>query len=146
MNTFSRIAVTATTLALFGCATGYQSSDNPLTGMFGGYWDEKGPGQLIKVGFDGNGYISNDKVATYLLYRCAEVAAREGSDYFILYQNLPAAVADRRSTERTVGTVGGKASSYAYILLSNAPGDGVMSSAEVMQRLEPVVKSTGGKS
>lgn len=146
MNKLCRIIVTATTLALCGCATGYQSSDNPIAGIFGGYWDTKGPGQLIKVGFDGNGFITKDKVGAYLLYRCAEVAKREGSDYFILYPNLPSAISDRRATERAVSSIGGKAASFAYILLTNEPGDGVLSSAEVIQRLEPEVNPAGGQS
>ena len=129
------VVMGALALVLGGCATGYQSSSNPIAGMFGGYWDQKGPGQLIKVGFDGNGFISREKVGTYLLYRCAEVAKREGSDYFIFYENLPAAVGDRRSSERSVGTIGGKASTFAYILLTKTPGEGVMSSGEVIARL-----------
>lgn len=131
---------------LCSCATGYQSATNPVAGMFGGYWDKKGPGQLIKVGFDGNGYISKDKVGIYLLYRCAEVAKREGSNYFIMYENLPSAIADRRSAERSVSTTGGKAVSFAYILLTKAPGNGVLSSSDVIKRLGSEVRSTGDQS
>ncbi|WP_428382126.1 CC0125/CC1285 family lipoprotein [Nevskia ramosa] len=139
-HVLSAIAV----LALTGCATGYERAERPFTGAFGGsggYWDKKGPGRLIKVGFHGNRFIDTDKVGVYLLRRCAEVSKREGSEYFILYQTLPDAVGDRRSSGRSVDTVGGSADSYAYILLTNKPGVGVLSSAEVIKRLQGEVNS-----
>ncbi|MDP1539460.1 MAG: hypothetical protein Q8L72_02250 [Moraxellaceae bacterium] len=145
MNKFCKIVVIVTTLALCGCATGYHSATNPILGFTGGYWDEKGPGRLIKVGFNGNGFISNEKVGVYLLYRCAEVAKREGSKYFILYSSIPSAISDHRVSERAVSTVGGKPMTFAYILLTNEPGQGVLSSSEVISRLMPELKSTGGK-
>lgn len=130
----------AAAMLLGGCATGYNDAKNPLLGFAGGYWDQKGPGELIKVGFAGNAYITKEKVGTYLLFRCAEVAKREGKPYFALYQNLPSAVADRRSSEKTVTTVTGKPTSYAYILLFDGPAEGLMSAADVIARLGPEVK------
>ena len=123
-----------------GCATGYQDQSNPLVGFTGGYWEKKGPGKLIKVGFDGNSIVERDKVGTYLLYRCAEVAQREGSSYFVMYANLPAAIMDKRTSGRTVATTGGKPSTYAYILLKDQEGRGVLSVKDTIERLKPEVK------
>jgi hypothetical protein len=135
-----------TALALLaGCATGYQDASNPLTGWTGGYWEEKGPGELVKVGFGGNGYIAREKVGTYLLYRCAEIARREGKPYFALYQDLPAAVMDRRAPEKSVGTITGKPSAYTYILFFDAPAPGLLSTSELLARLEPEVKASPAK-
>ncbi|HKQ81194.1 MAG TPA: hypothetical protein VJS42_03275 [Steroidobacteraceae bacterium] len=122
------------------CATGYQSATNPLVGWMGGYWDKKSPGDLIKVGFAGNGFIDPHKAGVYLLYRCAEVAQREHKEYFLLYENLPAAIADRRSTEKTVTTITGKPTIYAYILLLDQPEGPVLSAPDLITRLKPEVK------
>lgn len=127
-------------LMLAGCATGYHDATNPLTGWSGGFWDSKGPGQLIKVGFSGNGYITREKVGTYVLYRSAEVTRREGKEYFVMYDSLPAAISDRRSSERKVSTIGGKAATYVYVLLKTEPGPDVLSASEVINRLGPEVE------
>jgi hypothetical protein len=125
---------------LSGCATGYQNAANPLIGWMGGYWDQKGPGELIKVGFAGNGFIEREKVSVYLLYRCAEIAQREGKEFFVLYENLPAAIADRRSGEKSVGTITGKPTGYVYILLLDQPSGYVLQADDVIARLKPQVK------
>lgn len=125
---------------LSGCATGYQSVSNPLVGWMGGYWETKGPGDLIKVSYAGNSYIERNKVSTYLLYRCAEIAQREGKEFFVLYENLSAAIADRRSSEKSVGTITGKPTGYAYILLLDQPSGYVLSAEEVIARLKSQIK------
>lgn len=125
---------------LVGCATGYQDAKNPILGITGGYQEEKGPGELIKVSFSGSAYTPREKVGVYLLYRCAEIAQRENKPYFAMYSTLPAAVMDKRSTERVTGTFIGKATSYAYILFFNGPAPGLLSTKEVLARLEPEVK------
>ncbi|CAN7210303.1 hypothetical protein LJR143_000567 [Pseudoxanthomonas sp. LjRoot143] len=127
-------------MLLSACATGYHSASNPILGLTGGYWDQPGPGRLIKVGFSGNGYITPDKVATYLLFRCAEVAQREGGSHFIFYTSLPDAIDDRRSSERKVNALGGKPATYAYILVVPGEEPDALSAADVISRLEPVVK------
>jgi len=134
------LAAMAMVVALSSCATGYHSATNPILGLSGGYWDQPGPGSLIKVGFSGNGYITSDKVATYLLYRCAEVTQREGGSHFVFYTSLPDAVADKRSSERVVSALGGKPATYAYILLVPADAAQALSAEEVITRLGPVVK------
>jgi hypothetical protein len=125
---------------LAGCATGYHDASNPLLGFTGGYWEQKGPGELVKVGFGGNALISREKVGTYLLYRCAEIAKREGKAYFAFYTSLPAAVADRRSVEKTVTTITGKPATFAYILFFDTPGENLLSTSELLVRLGPEVK------
>ncbi|HVI57452.1 MAG TPA: hypothetical protein VM619_01065 [Luteimonas sp.] len=125
---------------LVGCATGYHSANNPILGYTGGYWDTHGPGSTIKVGFSGNGFITGEKVGTYLLYRCAEVTKREGGSHFVLYQSLVDAVADRRSSERTVRTIGGKPATYAYIWIVAGDEDGALSADDILARLGPEVK------
>lgn len=135
--------------ALSACATGYHSASNPILGLSGGYWDHPGPGRLIKVGFSGNGFITREKVSTYLLFRCAEVARREGGSHFVFYTSLPDAIGDKRSSERTVGALGGKPSTYAYILVVPPDEQQALSVDEVITRLGPIVKpdtSTGGAS
>jgi len=125
---------------LSGCATGYQDLSNPILGWKGGYWDKKGPGELIKVGFAGNMFVEPDKVGSYLLYRCAEIAQREGREFFVLYESLPAALSDRRSTEKSVGTVASRPTAYVYILLLEDASGTVLSANEVITRLKPLVK------
>jgi hypothetical protein len=124
---------------LGGCATGYHDASNPILGFTGGYWDQKGPGKLLKIGFSGNGFINREKVGVYLLYRCAEVAQREGGNYFAMYTSLPSAILDRRSSERSVATIGGKPATYAYILLLDQDSPGALSAADVITRLKPEV-------
>ncbi len=128
-------------LSLGGCATGYHSATNPILGFTGGYWDTPGPGSTIKVGFSGNGFITPDKVGVYLLYRCAEVTQREGGTHFVLYRTLPEAIADKRSLERNVLTLGGKPASYAYIWIVPEGERDALSAADVIARLGPEVKS-----
>jgi hypothetical protein len=119
--------------------TAYSGSGNVLP-WSGGAWDRKGPGELIKVGFVGN-YVNDDRqlAEQFLLYHCAQVAQREGKNYFALYDNLPNAVSDVRSTSKATGTVAGHARAYAYILLFDGPGRSLLSTQELLTRLGPVV-------
>lgn len=133
---FMRIAIPVVALTLLvSCATGYHGM-----GWSGGYWEQKGPGELTKVGFAGNSYIRRQKVGTYLLYRCAEIAKRENKPYFALYENLLAAVMDKRSSEKAVTTITGKPTVYAYILFFDSPGPGLLNASELLIRLEPEIK------
>ncbi len=143
---FGLIAVSALLSAtLSGCATPYGDARNPITGWTGGYSESKGPGELIKVIFSGNGIIKTDTVSVYLLYRCAEIAQREGKPYFAFYQNLPDAVLDKKSTSKSASTVGRKPTDYAYILLSKEDKPGYLSASAVISSLEIHIKPEGGK-
>lgn len=135
--------------ALSGCATGYHSATNPILGYTGGYWDAKGPGRLIKVGFSGNAFIKEDVVEKYLLYRCAEVTRREGGTHFVLYSSLPNAIRDVRSAEREARSLGGKPYTWAYIDIVAAGTANAHSAEDVITRLGPMVNptpKTGAKS
>ncbi len=142
---FRFLAVALVAASVSGCATGYHSANNPILGLTGGYWDRPGPGSTIKVGFAGNGYISRDKVGTYLLYRCAEVAKRDGGTHFVLYQTLMDAVDDRRSSERSVGTIGGKPTTYVYIWIVKADERDALSADDLITRLGPEVNQAQKK-
>ena len=87
------IGVALVTLA--GCATTYQSQ-----GFTGGYKDSQIDSNTFLVEFRGNGYTSPQAVNTYLLYRCAELTATAGYDYFIL---LGTASVDEQSLFTTPG-------------------------------------------
>lgn len=123
-------------IGLGACATGYHDASNPIAGWTGGYWDRKGPGQLFKVGFSGNGYIKKEKVGVYVLYHAAEVVQREGKAYFHMYDSLNGAILDRRIAERTVSTIGGKPDAYVYVLPRDAAGPDVLAVSAILQRYQ----------
>ncbi len=66
-------------IALAGCATPYQKS-----GFSGGYSDVQLDSNTFNVEFRGNGYTRRQTVETYLLYRCAQLTAEAGYDYFVI--------------------------------------------------------------
>lgn len=134
------LAAAALACALAGCATGYHSTSNPLLGWTGGYWDRKGPGSTIKVGFAGNGFIKPEKVGIYLLYRSAEVTQREGGTHFVLYSSLYDAVADVRSTERKVSSTFGKPATHAYIWVVPEGERDAIPAAAILERYAAEVK------
>jgi hypothetical protein len=139
--TLRMLAACLLAVSLTGCATGYHSANNPILGFTGGYWDQKGPGKTIKVGFAGNGFIKPEKVGTYLLYRSAEVTQREGGTHFVMYQTLYDAVGDVRSSERSVNSVWGKPTTYAYIWIVPEGERDALSAAEIIERYGPEVRS-----
>ncbi len=66
-------------LLLNACATMYQP-----VGFTGGYSHVQIDANTYRVSFRGNGYTSRDLVETYLMYRCAELTAEAGHDYFVI--------------------------------------------------------------
>jgi len=142
-STVQRIFVAGCLVVLAGCA-GYRSeSPNafPWKIQAAGYSEEQGPGPLIKVTYKVSmvGGATMHMTQVYALYRCAEIAQREGKPYFALYHDLPAALADRPSDTNTVTLVLGMPSSHAYIMLHDKNGPGLLSTAEVLARLGPKV-------
>lgn len=130
-----------------GCATQYGDAKGPLAAIglsTGGYDERTGPGDLIKVSFYGNGYIKPEKVETYLLYRCAEIAIRENKPFFGFYKDLPQAVAQRTSTTKPTTHTMNRPYSYAYILPSTTPESGFLNARDIVQRhaLEVLGKPT----
>ena len=65
--------------SLWGCPTGYA----PIHDAIGdGYQDFRLDGNTWDVKFVGNALTDQDTVDHYLLYRCAEITAGEGFDFF----------------------------------------------------------------
>jgi len=137
---FRIIAATLAVSLLSGCATGYHSAGNPLLGWTGGFWDSKGPGELTLVGFGGNGYITQDKVAVYLLYRCAELAQAQGKPHFRIYDSLLSAVIDRPLDRAFVSPVTGKPLGQVYMLYEDQPSSVTFDAAKVLAQYENEVK------
>src|SRR5712692_6610660 len=73
------VALSLLVFSLVGCSTPYQRK-----GFTGGFSDSRIDASTFLVEFKGNGATSQQTVQTYLLYRCAELAAEAGYDYFIL--------------------------------------------------------------
>lgn len=76
----SKIALVAALALLLGaCSTPYQ----PM-GLLGGYQNTRIDENTVRVTFVGNDETDKDTVENDLLYRCAEVTAHSGFDYFVL--------------------------------------------------------------
>ena len=75
----------------------------------------------------------------YALYRCAEIARREGSTHFALYQTLSDALQDRRSKTVRPTTLLGIPHAEVYISLRKADAPGLLATADVLARLKPAV-------
>ena len=131
-------AILCCALALAGCATGYVKDS-----IFGGHWDEEGPGELITVGYNGNGYTKGEKVEIYLLYRSAEVARERGKPYFTAYQSIRAAIVDAPLSEATVHALGGKPFGKVYIMLHDGPVPGGLEATDVLAKYAEAVKRFG---
>lgn len=134
-------------LMLAGCATGYGKSS-----IFGGYWSKEGPGDLIEVGFNGNGYTDVQKVNVYLLYRSGEIAKERGKPYFSMYRTIGEAILDNPMSEASASSLGGKPFGKVYVLLHGEPTPGALITNDVLAKYLGEVKgatgarSSGGKS
>jgi len=121
---------------LQACATGYQSGEWSYTG---GFYESEAPGKLIKITFAGNGYIDSDTAEAYTLYRCAEYTKEQGGSHFVVYKSLFDAAQDKRSLNIALGSIGGKPSNFAYILLRNEPEEGALEASKIMEKYQKVV-------
>lgn len=144
----SRSIVTGVCLlaALSGCQS-YEKSYSNITDyplLTSGYSEAKGPGDLIKVEYKGD-FLTMYRTELFALYRCVEIARREGKPYFALYRTLPDALEDRRSEKNVSSTVLGKPYSYAYIRLHDAPGPMLLSTDAEYARLVPLINGDAGK-
>lgn len=131
---YRMLSALALGLLLSGCATQYQSM-----GMTGGHASGQGPGKLKRVVFAGNGYTKADLTQAYAKYRCAEMAQANKKPFFIMYESLFAAAAERPSTTPRVGMVHNKPVSTVFMLMLDAPRPGVLETAVVLQELGPIV-------
>lgn len=128
-------AVLAAMVVLCGCATPYSSS-----GLTGGYTEARVNDRLLKVNFYGNGYITADRIQTFALYRCAEVARAAKKPYFTLYDSLTSAARDIPASQPRVGTLGGKPIAYALIALHDELPPGGHDVSAVLAELGPKVQ------
>lgn len=125
-------------LAMTACATGYGKS-----GLTGGYWSKDGPGELIEVGFDGNGYIDIGKVEIYLLYRSAELAKEKNKPYFSIYHRLSDAIVDRPLSEETqASSIGGKPYGKVFMLLHDTKVPGALVTDEILEKYAEHINGT----
>lgn len=133
IRTSTRLAaLLAASLALAGCSTGY---GNARTSLTGGYLDEAGPARLHTVSFFGNGYTPHEHVRHFLMRRCAEVAQAAGHPWFLVYDDLMSAGADRPTTGLVrIEAVGGHPYATVYILGLEAEAPGALETAEVLRR------------
>jgi hypothetical protein len=135
----------ALALLLSSCATGYHSVEGPISGWTGGYWDQPGPGELLKVGFDGNGYIDRDTITAYLMYHCADLAQKRHKPYFRMFQSLPDAIRGAATDELAVGRVGGKLDDWVYLLFDDQKLPGDQETAKVLENYRSKIGNTPGK-
>ena len=122
-------------LALTACASGYGKSN-----IFGGYWSKEGPGELVEVGFSGNGYTDIRKVEIYVLFRSAEIAKQRGKPYFSIYPNLATAIIDKPLSEETqASAIGGKPYAKVFMLLHDAPVAGALNAEKILAKYDDQV-------
>ncbi len=115
----ARLALALAAIVLLGaCATPYQEKS-----LGGGYQErEVGPNRWY-VEFFGNGYTTRDTVVAYWLYRCAELTAQKGFDYFVMISKRPApGAALQDADEASLIRAKGGGTSYVPIYV---PGGGV---------------------
>lgn len=119
------VAGVALAVCLAGCATTYHPA-----GFSGGYEDSRLDETTYLVSFRGNGHASRERVESFLLYRCAELTAEAGYDYFVLITsesaarhseiNTPGQYAS--TTTGSISTFGGSATGSATTRGSYTPG------------------------
>ena len=78
---FFSLAMLGIATLLASCATQYGKS-----GFTGGYSDEKIDETHYRVKFNGNGYAKSDRVWSFWMYRCAELAKEKGYTHFSLHK------------------------------------------------------------
>lgn len=132
-----------TILGLSGCATTYHSANNPILGLTGGYWDQPGPGELVKVGFAGNGYSKRDTVAPFIMYHCAELAGQRHDPYFRMYYTLFDAIRDKPIDQAIVGRVGNGLGDWVFVLFDKQYEPGDLSAIDTLKKYDPIVHGQG---
>jgi hypothetical protein len=70
---------TVASALLVGCATPYQAG-----GLRGGYTQTRLEDNVFQVSFQGNAYVSAERVADYTLLRSAEVTLEQGFSHFAI--------------------------------------------------------------
>lgn len=133
------VAVPVMTMLLAACATGFHNADNPILGLWGGYWSQKGPGQLVKVGFIGNVNTDYGTVSDYILFRCAQLAKARSMPYFLIYESLPDAVMGKAVAIPTVGSIANSNADYVYMLTTDKMEPAAQSTESVLKKYARIV-------
>lgn len=135
MKRVSRVGLAClAALTLGGCATPYSGS-----GIAGGYFERRVNDRLVQVNFTGNGFSTPERIQTFALYRCAEIARDAKKPYFLLYDSLTAAARGAPAALPRVGTLGGKPGAFAFLVLEDEPRTGSHDAQEIIARLGPSV-------
>lgn len=82
MKRIVMIATIAAALLMSGCATGYQSIDEGISG--GGYTETRLTPNSWRVFFGGNSFTTRKETEQLLMRRCAELTLEQGRRYFDL--------------------------------------------------------------
>src|SRR5437868_14362270 len=72
----------------------------------------------------------------YLPSVCTE---NSGEEFFAVYVSLPSAIADQRSTQKPIGTIGNSPAGYVYILPTDEPNGPVISAPKLIAQLKHLV-------
>ncbi len=91
-----KIVSLAVVLLAFGCATGYQSSDESVTG---GYSETRLAPNEWRVLVEGNGFTERREVEQILMRRAAELTLEQGRRYFVLTDHRSWITTHRRHYE-----------------------------------------------
>lgn len=139
MASIKALACVILCAGLAGCATGYHSVNDPIRGYAGGYREEPGPGELLKVAFYANAHSERDTVTAYLMYRCAELAQQRHKPYFRMYRSLAEAVVDRPIDEAIIGRIGGDLGDWVFVLFDDSQMPGDLSTQATLTKYESYV-------
>ena len=122
-------------LLLSACATAYQPA-----AFTGGYSHVQIDANTFRVSFRGNGYTSRDRVETYLMYRCAELTAETGHDYFVIVGSSTDA---RQGLITTPGTYTSTTTGPAMTFGSTAYGSATTTGTYTPGQTFIITKQTG---
>lgn len=134
MKVFVYVSLIAAALAT-GCSTTY----HPLAGYTGGYSDVKLSDGLYQVQLTGDD-LSTQKMHSFLLRRCAEVALENGSRFFSVRDGRNELVRGFDTDRRHGGSVTVPAQS---LIVTLHPGSGT--SLDAVQVIHDTDRDAGGR-
>lgn len=119
------------------------ASHDPRMHFSGDYWDEPGPGELVKVGFAGNRASQSETAVPFILLRVAELARQRHKPYFRLFYTLADAILNKPLSESDVrGTYAG-ADGWVFVLFDDADELGDLSTQGTLDEFGPIVHKSG---
>ena len=95
------------------------------------------------MGFAANGHTDNDVVATYLTWRCTEMALQRHKPYMRIYPSLVAAVRDQPVRDIKVANIMGGPADWVFVLFDDRYVAGDLDVAAVRRELAPQMKAAG---